>query len=104
MNAAISARAGGKPSKSKYTRRIRVRRSASGAGVRPFSCNFAKTNASIGVRIQCDVIVGAGDFDNGRKDHQTAGSAAKVAVHKATEQKMSRNNRMKSASQRETSS
>ena len=47
-NASISAGVGGRPVRSKVTRRMRCSRVAGGAGVRPAASSFARTKASIG--------------------------------------------------------
>ena len=46
-NASISSGVGGRPIRSNVTRRMSVRRSASGANDSPFSCSFARTKRSI---------------------------------------------------------
>jgi len=51
-NASVSAGVGGRPVRSKVTRRRSVRRSAGGAGSIPAFSSAASTNASIGVRTQ----------------------------------------------------
>src|SRR5262249_11505497 len=56
---------------------------AGSAGARLFSCSFASTKASIGLRTQSLATVGtAGDL-SGRNDHQTSGveSAKTPAAH-----------------------
>ena len=48
--ALYSAGVGGRPVRSRVTRRSKVRRSAGGAGFSPFASNFARIKASMGVR------------------------------------------------------
>src|SRR5262245_33249099 len=51
---------------------MRVRRSASGEGISPFSLSFASTKASMDVQIQGSFKAGMAGRDNGFSDHHTA--------------------------------
>src|SRR5439155_24078322 len=62
---------GGKPTRSKVTRRIRVARSASSDGLSPRLSKLARTKESIGVRTQVDCrTAGIPGRQSGRSDHQ----------------------------------
>jgi hypothetical protein len=61
---------GGSPVRSRLRRRASVRRSASGAGVRPFSSSFASTKRSIGVRTHAPSFTAGGSGRFGAMNDQ----------------------------------
>ncbi len=75
-NASTSSGVGGRPIRSKYRRRISVRRSASGDGDNPVSFSFARTKLSIGLALASGSrLTGTAGLLRGLKLHQSAGFA-----------------------------
>ena len=80
--ASTTAGSGGRPVRSRATRRASVRRSASGAGARPSASSRARMKRSIGVRTQADSFTAGRSGRAGGMNDQWGSYSPPAAIHR----------------------